>query len=134
MGPRRPDSFYGNLSILRQVLAYNGIQNVTVFNARDYSLSQLPGPYDFIYSFYSIGFHWALDDYLTDILALMSDRAVAAFSTPLEFKLSAQVAQVPHRLIEWNTVWPRSGRLKMLLLSKAQIPDWDQLTAPSLSA
>ena len=36
-------------------------------------LAALPGPYDLIYGFYSIGFHWSLEYYLDDLEPLMHE-------------------------------------------------------------
>ena len=35
-------------------------------------LAALPGPYDLIYGFYSIGFHWSLEYYLDDLAAVVA--------------------------------------------------------------
>ena len=69
LGPRFEDSFCGNITELRRVLDFNGIRDVTIFDAGTTSLQKLPGSYFLIYSFYSIGFHWSLEHFLDDLLA-----------------------------------------------------------------
>ncbi|HKK16860.1 MAG TPA: hypothetical protein VJ981_09130, partial [Gammaproteobacteria bacterium] len=85
MGPRFEDSFCGNLELLQQVLEYNGLKNVRIIDAYKHRLADLPGPYDFLYSFYSIGFHWSLEHFLDDILGLMNEESVAVFTIPPQF-------------------------------------------------
>ena len=41
-----------------------------IFDAQQLPLAALPGPYDLIYGFYSIGFHWSLEYYLDDLEAI----------------------------------------------------------------
>jgi SAM-dependent methyltransferase len=123
LGPRFEDSYCGNLSMLRYVLQYNAIQNVTIFNAKEVRLSELPGPYDFVYSFYGIGFHWALEHFLGDLLPLLHDRSLAVFTVPSRFAPFRALETLSYRLIDWKTAWPKDGQLKLLVLSKRQLPD-----------
>ena len=124
MGPRGDDSYCGNIPVLRSVLEFNGIRNVRVFNAAEVQLTDLPGPYDFLYSFYSIGFHWSLEHFLSDLLPLLHDRSVAVFTVPQEFRPFPELEELPHRILDWKTVWPKDGRLKLLVLGKAALPDF----------
>jgi len=124
LGPRFEDSFCGNMIMLRYVLEYNAIHNVTIFNARDIQMAELPGPYDFLYSFYSIGFHWSLEHFLSDLLYLMNDKSVAVFTIPNEFTPFPKLKDLSYRVIDWKTVWPKDGRLKMLIIGKKSIPNW----------
>ena len=39
------------------MLDYNGVEQYEIFDAEQLPLAALPGPYDLIYGFYSIGFH-----------------------------------------------------------------------------
>ena len=121
-GPRFEDSFCGNIDLLRHVLDYNGIHNVTIFNAKNVQLAALPGPYDFLYSFYSIGFHWSLEHFLDDLLPLLHDESVAVFTVPKQFVPFPALERLSYRLIEWKTVWPKDGYLKMLVLGKKALP------------
>lgn len=124
LGPRFEDSYCGNLSALRSVLEFNDIRNVTVHNARDARLVDLPGPYDLLYSFYSIGFHWSLEPFLDDLLTLLHDRSIAVFTVPHEFRPFSKLDSLSYRLVDWKTVWPKAGQLKLLILSKGSLPSW----------
>lgn len=124
LGPRFEDSFCGNINMLRHVLEFNAIKNVTIFNARDIQLAQLPGPYDFLYSYFGIGFHWALEHFLDDILHLMDDTSVAVFTVPNKFRPSPKLETLSYRIITWKTVWPKDRYLELLIIGKKSIPDW----------
>jgi len=124
MGPRFEDSFCGNLELLRQVLDYNGLHNIKIIDAYKHRLSDLPGPYDFLYSFYSIGFHWALEHFQNDILRLMDDQSIAVFTIPPQFSPFPSLQQLSYRIIDWKTAWPKDAYLKMLVLSKKELPGW----------
>jgi hypothetical protein len=123
LGPRFEDSFCGNIRALRDVLNFNGMHDVTIFNARDVNLKDLPGPYDLIYSFYSIGFHWSLEHFLDDLLPLMGDRSIAVFTTPLNFRPFPGLTGLHYRSIDFTPVWPKDAAIKMLLVSKSEIPE-----------
>lgn len=117
------DSFCGNLGLLRSLLDYNQISNYTIFNARRIALAKLPGPYDLIYSFYSIGFHWSLELYLDDLLPLMHDRTLALFTVKKDFHGFPRLRDFRCRVVEWKTVLrKKSSRLGMLIMSKGVEP------------
>ena len=122
MGPRFEDSFCGNLYQLKQVLDYNGIKNVKIFDANKIQLSALPGPYDFLYSFYSIGFHWGLEHFLDDVLGLLHENSVAVFTIPPQFTPFPELLDLSYKIIDWKTAWPKDGQLKMLVLGKNDLP------------
>jgi hypothetical protein len=124
LGPRFEDSFCGNLDVLRSVLEFNGVGNVNLFSAADMSMRDLPGPYDLIYSFYSIGFHWALDHFLDDILPLLHENSVAIFTVPPEFKPFPAMKSISFRIVDWKTVWPKEAWLKLLIVSKSKLPEF----------
>jgi hypothetical protein len=124
LGPRFEYSFCGDLDVLRDVLRHNEIFNVTIFDAAEMQLSALPGPYDLIYSFYSVGFHWSLEHFLSDILELMGDDAVTVVTVPNKFEPFAALKQLPYRIIDWKTVWPADRWLKMLVIGKSHLPNW----------
>ena len=124
LGPRFEDSFCGNIEVLRSVLAFNGVSNVKVFNAQDVRLTDLAGPYDLLYSLYSIGFHWSLEHFLADLLRLLHDRSVAIFTVPQEFQPFPTLAALPYRIVDWKTAWPKDGQLKLLVIGKTTLPDW----------
>lgn len=119
MGPRVDDSFCGNIPILKQILEYNNVRNVDIFDAKDVRLVDLPGPYDLIYSFYSIGFHWSLEHFLSDLLFLMHEGSVAIFSVPLQFKPFRGLAKECFRIVEWKSRGLIDDRLKFLVLRKS---------------
>jgi hypothetical protein len=124
LGPRFEDSFCGNRGMLQYVLEHNGVRNVTVHSASDRRLAELPGNYDFLYSFYAIGFHWSLEHFLEDLLGLMHDEAVAVFIVPGEFAPFPALEAFPFRVVDGKTAWPKDGTLKMLILGKTRLPDF----------
>ena len=122
LGPRFADSFCGNIGMLRHVLEYNAVRNVTIFDAKDIQLKALPGPYDFLYSFYCIGFHWSLEHFLDDLLPLLHERSIAVFTVPNQFTRFSRLEGLSYRIIDWKTAWPKDAHLKLLVLSKGQLP------------
>lgn len=119
-GPRFEDSFCGNLDILEAVLAHNEIEDYEIFDAAELgaSLAKLPGPYDFIYSFFAVGFHWSIEHFLDDILALTGPRAIAAFTLHDRFSDLGVLGQLPHRVLEFRWAWPRGRWGRLLVLAK----------------
>jgi hypothetical protein len=118
MGPRFSDSFCSNTRMLKHILEFNGIHNVMLFNAQDVMMPALPGPYDFIYSFYSIGFHWSLEYFLDDLMRLMSEKSVAVFMVPAEFKPFPALERIRYEVLDSQTVWPKDRVLKLLIVRK----------------
>jgi hypothetical protein len=122
LGPRFQDSFCGNIAILRRILEFNGLNNVTIFNAYDIRMPDLPGPYDFLYSFYSIGFHWSLEHFLDDFTPLMNDNSVAVFLVPTEFKPFPGLERLRYKILDSRAVWPKDRVLKLLIIGKKVLP------------
>jgi hypothetical protein len=116
LGPRVEDSFCGNIPMLKRVLDFNGLSGVTIHDAATMSLSELPGPFDLIYSFYSIGFHWSLDHFLDDLLPLMSEKGTAIFTTTSDFVSGERLRDLPHRIINWRPAYPRNANLKCIVI------------------
>lgn len=133
------ESFCGNLPLLRSILDYNQITNYTVFDAEETTLAQLPGPYDLIYSFYSIGYHWSLESFLDDLLPLMHDcsrdrvgaalrpapaerssASVAIFTVKRDFRAFPRLKDFSCRVVEWNDSRKRLG---MLVMSRGALPE-----------
>jgi hypothetical protein len=85
-GPRFEDSFCGTISELQNVLNFNDIKNVTIHDAKKMAMRELPGPFDLVYGFYTIGFHWSLKHFLDEVLALIGDRGRAIFTVQPYFK------------------------------------------------
>jgi len=121
-GPRFEDSFCGNFEMLRQILIHNGLNTVRIFDAKERSLAQLPGPYDYLYSFYCVGFHWSLDYFFDDILGLLHEKSVAAFTLSDEFKPFPLLESVDYRILELKSAWPKNSQLRLLVLSKSLLP------------
>jgi hypothetical protein len=120
-------TFCGNLNMLRHVLDFNGVKNFTVIDARETSLKQLPGPYDLIYSFYSIGFHWSLERFMDDLRPLMHDRTIAIFTVPRGYRGFPELRIYNPRVVEWKTISrKKSSMLGMLILSKSPLPSIGQ--------
>ncbi len=121
-GPRFDDSFCGNIPVLEQVLAFNQIQQATVFDASELgaSLAGLPGPYGFIYSFYAVGWHWSLEHFLEELLELMTEDAVGAFTIHDRVRDLSFLGDIPHRVMEFKKSWPRERWSRMLVLSKSE--------------
>ena len=124
LGPRSDESFCGNISILRQMLDFNKIQNVEIFNSSEISLAKLPGGYDLLYSFYSIGFHWSLEHFLDDLMPLLSNSGIAVFTIAPQFTPFAKLERLPFRIIDWKTAYPKNGKLRMLVVGKNELPEW----------
>jgi hypothetical protein len=119
-GPRSQDSFCGNINVLQQMLRFNGV-NTRVFNAREVDLRKLPGPYDLVYSFYAVGYHWSLEHFLYDILAVMAAGGTGIFTVPPNFRPFPALGDLDYRIIDWKPVWPKNAHLKLLVLSKSGI-------------
>jgi hypothetical protein len=118
LGPRFHDSFCGNIPLLKDVLDFNGVRHYKVFEAEklDFKLSRLPGTYDIIYSFYAIGFHWSLEHFLDEILALMHENSFAFFTVPHTFIEFKRLKDLRHRVIESSRT--ASETVKILVLTK----------------
>jgi len=119
LGPREKDTFCGNIPFLERVLAYNGLTRYQICNATDYdySLSKLPGPYDLIYSFYAVGFHWSLEHFIDEILALMREGAVGFFTIPDTFRGFPRLENVQHKILTETVHYP-TKTLSILVIQK----------------
>ena len=109
LGPRFEDSFCGNVPVLRHVLDFNGIRDVTILDAATTALGKIPGKYDLIYSFYCIGFHWALEYFIDDIKNLLSASGVAIFTTTSDFRPLIVCKISPTKLSIGNRSGPRTN-------------------------
>lgn len=119
-GPRFDDSFCGNLEILQSILAYNEIENFEIFDARSMgsSLAALPGPYDLIYSFFAVGFHWSIGNFLDELLGLMTERSIGFFTLHDRFEDFSELGDTPYRVVEFRSSWPRGSWWRLLVLAK----------------
>ncbi len=121
-GPRFEDSFCGSLEVLEMLLRANGIEDFEIFDAREMGASPaaLPGPYDFIYSFFAIGFHWSIEHFLQELLELMHERSIGAFTLHDRFEDFSALSDVPHRVVKFRRSWPPERWTRMLVLSKSE--------------
>jgi len=119
-GPRFEDSFCSNLDALQAVLKFNEIKNFKIFDAAeaDAKLTSFTEPYDFIYSFFAVGFHWSINHFLDEILRLMDERSLGAFTLHDRFTDFSALADGPHRVVEFRRSWPPGRFTRMLVLSK----------------
>ncbi len=122
--PKWPDtaSFCGNLTLLRRMLDYNGVTGYRIFDAQQLPLSALPGPYDLIYGFYSIGFHWSLKYYLDDLAPLMHERSLLVCTLNKNFRPFPGLEQFSTRVLACREVKKNAAPLRLLVLSKGPLP------------
>ncbi len=122
--PQWPDvsSFCGNLPLLRAMLDYNGVEHYKVFDAQKLPLSQLPGPYDLIYGFYSIGFHWSLEYYLDDLEPLLGEHSLLVCTLNKNFRTFPRLEKFSTRVLSCREVKKHAAPLRLLALSKGPLP------------
>ena len=118
--PKWPDtsSFCGNLSLLASMLDYNHVTGYKIFDAAQLPLSGLPGPYDLIYGFFSIGFHWSLEYYLDDLLPLLHERTLVVCTLNKNFKPFPRLQEFSTRVVSCREVKKNASPLRLLVLSK----------------
>jgi len=129
--PKWPDtsSFCGNLSLLQTMLDYNGVGPYEVFDAQQWPLAGLPGPYDFIYGFYSIGFHWSLEYYLDELEPLLHESTLLVCTLNKNFRPFPRLEQFSTRVVACREVKKNAAPLRLLVLSKGPLPDVGQSMA-----
>jgi hypothetical protein len=134
--PQWPDtsSFCGNLTLLRTMLDYNGVTSYQIFDAAQLPLAALPGPYDLIYGFYSIGFHWSLEYYLDDVEALLHERSLLVCTLNKNFRNFPRLQQFSTRVLECREVKKNATPLRLLVLSKGSLPAVGQSLAQAFPA
>ncbi len=127
-GPRRKyplsasragDSFCGDFAALRAVLDYNGITQAEIVDAAASAgrLAELPGPYDLIYSFYGVGFHWRLADFWDEILPLLGAAGVGIFTVHRAFVEFPGLRSVAHGRRAIPRILAKDRPLELLLVS-----------------
>jgi hypothetical protein len=133
--PRWPDtsSFCGNLPLLETMLDYNGVNQYEIFDAQQLPLAALPGPYDLIYGFYSIGFHWSLEYYLDDLEGLLHERTLLVCTLNKNFRLFPRLEQFSTRVLECREVKKNATPLRLLVLSKGTLPGVGQSLAQAFA-
>ncbi len=82
------------------------------------SLARLSGPYDFIYSFYAFGFHWSLEHFLDELLSLMHERSVCAFTLHERFADFDKFAGLNYRVVNLRGSWPQGQWTRLLVTSR----------------
>ena len=127
LGPRFEGSFCGNFAALKTALDFNGINRVAIHDAKRVPLPELPRPFDLIYSFYSVGFHWSLEHFLDDILALLAEEGIALFIVPAGFVEFPALRQLHTVLLPLNPDHRKVNRRNSILLLRKR-------PFPSLSA
>lgn len=129
--PQWPDtgSFCGNLALLQTMLDYNGVKQYQIFDAQRLPLGALPGPYDLIYGFYSIGFHWSLEYYLDDLEALLHERTLLVCTLNKSFRPFSRLDKFSTRVLECREVKRNATPLRLLVLSKSTLPSVGQSLA-----
>jgi len=117
--PRTEDSFCGDLGQLRRVLDFNRVKNYRLIDAAEtkFRLDSLTGPYDLIYSFYGVGFHWSLADFWDEIRGLLAPSGVAIFTVHHSFEEFAQLEKTPHRYVPFRRILAKDRPLNLLLVS-----------------
>lgn len=122
-GPRFKDSWCGNIKILKEILTFNQLEHVTIYDAHQIKLTELPGPYDLIYSFYSIGFHWALEHFLDDLLSLLAPDGVGIVIIPEKFESFCALSKLNVKIIHGQNMWPKDRVLNLLLFGRSTLTD-----------
>jgi SAM-dependent methyltransferase len=117
-GPRFEDSFCGTISEFRHVLQYNGVTNVIIHDAKSIAMSDLPRPFDLVYGFYNIGYHWSLEHFFDEVLALIGDNGIAVFTVPRDFAPFPRLQQLPFRCLDKDRVTDGDSE-KLLILGPA---------------
>ncbi|MBZ5647096.1 MAG: hypothetical protein LAN37_07735 [Acidobacteriia bacterium] len=123
--PQWPDvsSFCGNLPLLRCFLDYNHMANCRIFDAAALPLRQLPGPYELIYAFFSIGFHWSLEFYLDDLDPLLGKRSVLVCTLNKHFRPFARLREFSTRILYCREIKKNAAPLRLLALGKGDLPE-----------
>ena len=120
MGPRTEESFCGSIDQLERVLRHNEVTGWQVHDAgaTGGKLKGLPGPYDLIYSFYGVGFHWSIDHFWDEIEGLLADGGLGVFTVHHGFEPSERVREYGCRLLPFRRILAKDRTLHMLLVSR----------------
>ena len=73
----------------------------------------MPGPYDLIYGFYSIGFHWSLEYYLDDLEAFMHERTLLVCTLNKNFRPFPRLEQFSTRVLACREVKKNASPLRL---------------------
>lgn len=116
---RSQSTFCGSIDSLQSVLKHNGVNNVVMHDAHRRPLSSLTPSYNVIVSFYAIGFHWRLDDYLTDLHYLLASDGIVIVTVPPLFDLDSLSSNWRGELVGSCEVASGVGSVQLLVLHKA---------------
>ncbi len=122
--PKWPDvsSFCGSLPMLRHFLDFNHIRNYRIFDAAELPLVRLAGPYDLIYSFFSIGFHWSVEFYLDELVPLLGKSGVLICTLNKHFRPFARLKEFSARVLSCRDIKKNAPPLRLLALSPGELP------------
>jgi hypothetical protein len=123
--PQWPDvsSFCGNVALLRRFLDYNRIPNYRIFNAAELPLSNLPGPYDLVYAFFGLGYHWSLEFYLDELAPLLGQSGVLICTLHKNFRHFTRLHEFSTRVLYCRDIKKNASPRKLLVLSKGNLPE-----------
>ena len=123
--PQWPDvsSFCGSLPMLRHFLDFNHIANYRVLDAAKSPLSQLPGPYDLVYSFFSVGFHWSVEFYLDELSPLLGKSGVLICTLNKHFRPFARLRDYSARVLLCRDIKKNAPPLRLLAMSQSELPE-----------
>ncbi|MEZ5331803.1 MAG: hypothetical protein R2991_07065 [Thermoanaerobaculia bacterium] len=131
LAPRSADSFRGDLEALAAVLEHNGTREWRLIDAgpRGGRLVDLEPPYDLVYSFYGVGFHWRLEDFWEEILPLLGTDGVGIFTVWHAFETFPELARLPHGFLTIRRILAKDRPVRLLVVS----PERDRV-APFVEA
>lgn len=120
LGPRSSASFCGSIDGLSRVLEFNRVKAWEIHNAAqlDFRLDRLPGPYDLIYSFYGVGFHWSIEHFWHEIEPLMHDDSLGVFTVHHGFEPSERLRELGCTTVPLQRILAKDRPLRMLLVSR----------------
>jgi hypothetical protein len=125
-GSRHEDSFCGNLDVLRRCLEFNQIGGFRIIDASATGGHIPPSreKYDFIYSFYAVGFHWSVDHWLDEILGACRDTTLCVLMVPSHFEPSLRIRAMPYTILEgWAPTYPEPwGTVYFLVFTPKRVP------------
>lgn len=101
LGHRRY-SFCGDLDVLQRTLEANGVTHCQIWDAAktDGHLPEAMGVFDFIYSFYSVGYHWDLEHWMDELWRHSKPGTVFCFTVPNHYRLAPGLAAYHPRIYE----------------------------------
>ncbi len=121
LAARGPDSFCGDFACLEAVLAHNGVRNARIVDAGRTRgrLAGLSGPYDLVYSFYGVGYHWRLEDFWAEIVPLLGEEGVGVFTVARGFRPFPGLERVAFGTVGIPRILAKDRPLEVLVVSPA---------------